>query len=44
MREIPCKDCSEVYIGETGRSLTERVREHKFAVKRYEENGIAAHT
>lgn len=35
--EIPCKDCSKVYIGETGRSLTERVKEHKYTVKRHDE-------
>ena len=42
--EIPCKDCSKVYSGEMGRSLTERVKEHKYAVKRHDDkNGIAAH-
>ena len=42
--EIPCMDCSKVYIGKTGRSLTERVKEHKYAVKRHDEkNRIAAH-
>ena len=33
-----------VYIGETGRNLQERVKEHKYAVKRRDENnGIAVH-
>ena len=43
--EIPCKDYSNAYISETGRSLMEIVREHKYTVKRYDKkNGIAAHT
>ena len=42
--EIPCKDCNKVYIGETGRSLAERMKEHKYAVKRHDEkNGVAVH-
>ena len=32
--EIPCRDCDTVYIGETGRSLKTRKREHFDAVKR----------
>ena len=32
--EIPCCDCNEVYMGETGRSLKTRKREHFDAVKR----------
>ena len=40
--EVPCKDCEAVYIGETGRNLQERIKEHKYAVKRKDENnGIA---
>ena len=30
---IPCKDCNKVYWGETGRSLTTRLKEHKRDVK-----------
>ena len=34
-----------MYIGETGRSLTERVKEHKYTVKGYDKkNGIPTHT
>ena len=32
--EIPCRDCDAIYIGETGRSLKTRKREHFNAVKR----------
>ncbi len=42
--EVPCRDCGAVYIGETGRNLQERVKEHKYAVKRQDDNnGIAVH-
>ena len=29
---IPCKECRKVYIGQTGRSLKQRVKEHKRAL------------
>ena len=32
--KIPCRDCDAAYIGETGRSLKTRKREHFEAVKR----------
>ena len=42
--EVPCGGCDNVYISETGRTLKERVREHKYAVKTANmNNGIAAH-
>lgn len=42
--EVPCRDCNSVYVGETGRSLEMRLREHKYAVKTGDtKNGIAVH-
>ena len=31
--KIPCRDCNHVYIGETGRDLDTRIKEHKYACK-----------
>ena len=42
---IPCSECSAVYIGETGRTLKERLAEHKRAVRMENvNNGIAVHS
>jgi hypothetical protein len=42
--EVPCADCNGVYIGETGRNLKMRLKEHRYAVRRQDEkNGIAVH-
>ena len=42
---IPCKDCREVYIGETGRPLSVRITEHQCAVqKRDKNNANSVHT
>ena len=42
--EVPCSECNTKYISETGRSLQERLKEHKYAVKTANmKNGIAAH-
>ena len=30
--EIPCHKCEKSYIGETGRTLSKRIKEHKYAV------------
>ena len=30
---IPCKDCTGAYVGQTGRSLGQRLKEHKRALK-----------
>ena len=42
--EVPCQDCGEVYVGETGRTLKKRISEHKQAVKKGDrKNGITVH-
>ena len=42
--KIPCADYDTVYIGETGWSLNERIKEHKYAVNRGDrKNGVAPH-
>ena len=41
---IPCRDCKQIYVGETGWTLKRRIKEHKPAVRRYnEKNGVAVH-
>ena len=42
--EGSCHDCQMKYIGETKRSMKQRVTEHRYAVKKMGvQNGIAAH-
>ena len=42
--EITCKECQEVYVGESKRTLKVRLSEHREAVKqRDSKNGIAVH-
>ena len=42
--EVPCKDCSKTYVGETKTMLKVRILEHKQAVKRGDsKNGITVH-
>ena len=36
--EIPCKTCDKVYVGETGRDLKKRTKEHKYDIKTGNEN------
>ena len=31
--QIPCRDCDKSYIGQTGRTLLQRIKEHQRAVK-----------
>ena len=41
---IPCKKCSKIYIGETGRALKTRVDEHKRALRRNDlSNALTQH-
>ena len=41
---VPCKDCSNIYVGETKRNLKTRITEHKYAVRTADQkNGIAVH-
>ena len=41
--EIEC-GCGHSYIGETGRTLNTRIKEHQYAVRRYDpNNGISVH-
>ena len=42
--EVPCAECDCVYVGETGRSLEMRLKEHRYAVRTKDSrNGIAVH-
>ena len=37
-------NCDSAYIGETGRSLKDRINEHRYAINRGDmKNGVAAH-
>ena len=36
--EIPCKDCDQIYVGESGRDLDKRIKEHKNDIKNANEN------
>ena len=41
--KIPC-ECTKVYVGETGRTMKQRISEHKRAVKNGDtNNGLAVH-
>ena len=42
---IPCKDCDNLYVGETGRNLSVRLDEHRNACsKGLDHNAVATHT
>ena len=42
--KIPCKDCPKSYIGETGRDLSARFREHKSDIQiQKKDSGVATH-
>ena len=42
---VGCKDCRVVYIGETGRSASQRIKEHKYQTRNghVEKSAIAEH-
>ncbi|XP_022101529.1 uncharacterized protein LOC110985087 [Acanthaster planci] len=44
--KIPCGDCGKVYIGETGRPIGTRIKEHQRDVRlsRVESSAVAEHT
>ena len=43
--EVPCGECNNMHICETGRTLRKHLTEHKAAVKKCDsKNGIAVHT
>ena len=39
--QIPCKDCSQTYVGQSGRTITDRIKEHQRAVKNGDTNNSA---
>ena len=44
MYQVSCAECESVYIGQTGRTLENRISEHKGALKRHDaKNDIAVH-
>ena len=36
--KIPCKECNKCYIGQTGKSLALRVKQHKYSVRTGQES------
>ena len=45
MYEVPCDECDRVYIGETGRPIGERIKEHQRDVRlsRVDGSAVAEH-
>ena len=43
--QIPCKDCEKVYVGQTGHSVDQRIKEHKRALASldYSMSAVAEH-
>ena len=43
---IPCEDCDSVHVGQTGRTLEHRVKEHKRALCSLDDNiyAVAEHS
>ena len=42
MWAITCKDCTRIYLGQTGRKLGDRVKEHERAIKKGDVNNACA--
>ena len=41
---VPCKDCNDVYVGQTGKCLKDRIKQHRQSVMSAQEsNGIFKH-
>jgi hypothetical protein len=40
--EIPCQDCNKSYIGQTGRRISNRRKEHELAVKQFSKSSALA--
>ena len=45
MYKIPCKDCEKAYVGQTGHSVDQRIKEHKRALASldYSMSAVAEH-
>ncbi len=39
---MPCSECPNAYVGQTGQQLSTRVKQHKGAVRRQDENSLLA--
>ena len=39
--KIPCRDCSQTYVGQSGRTLAMRLKEHQRAVRNGDVNASA---
>ncbi len=35
---VPCKDCNRFYIGQTGKTLEQRKKQHKYSVRTGQES------
>ena len=42
--EIPCKDCASSYIGQTGRQLGDRLKEHKSKAPSRKPSAVSEHS
>ena len=41
---IPCADCNLLYIGQTGRNLSLRLKEHKYSIKSDRSSALSEHS